>query len=92
LCNEIGVNAITLPANAAQAASLQRQLLDFVRRSEADAMTQAPKKWRRHIERTKILRTCVETDEAMLRNERGRELVSSLPLERPLQLMDVAHE
>jgi hypothetical protein len=41
LCNDIGMNAITLPADAVQAASLQRQLLDFVRRSVSDAMTQA---------------------------------------------------
>jgi hypothetical protein len=41
LCNDIGTNAITLPADAAQAASLQRQLLDFVRRSVADAITRA---------------------------------------------------
>jgi hypothetical protein len=41
LCNDIGMNAITLPADAVQAASLQRQLLDFVRRSVGDAMTQA---------------------------------------------------
>jgi hypothetical protein len=41
LCNDIGMNAITMPSDAAQAASLQRQLLDFVRRSVADAITQA---------------------------------------------------
>jgi hypothetical protein len=41
LCNDIGVNSITLPADATAAASLQRQLLDFVRRSVADAMTKA---------------------------------------------------
>lgn len=41
LCNDIGVNSITLPADAAVAASLQRQLLDFVRRSVSDAMTKA---------------------------------------------------
>lgn len=41
LCNDIGMKAITLPANAAQAASVQRQLLDFVRRSVSDALTQA---------------------------------------------------
>jgi hypothetical protein len=41
LCNDIGAKAITLPADAAQAASVQRQLLDFVRRSVADSMTQA---------------------------------------------------
>lgn len=41
LCNDIGTKAITLPADAAQAASVQRQLLDFVRRSVSDALTQA---------------------------------------------------
>jgi len=41
LCNDIGMKSITLPADAAHAASLQRQLLDFVRRSVSDALTQA---------------------------------------------------
>jgi hypothetical protein len=41
LCNDIGMKAITLPSDAAQAASVQRQLLDFVRRSVSDSMTQA---------------------------------------------------
>jgi len=41
LCNDIGMKAITLPADAAQAASIQRQLLDFVRRSVSDSLTQA---------------------------------------------------
>jgi hypothetical protein len=41
LCNDIGMKAITLPSDAAQAAALQKQLFDFVRRSVADAMTQA---------------------------------------------------
>jgi hypothetical protein len=41
LCNDIGVKAITLPADAARAASVQQQLLDFVRRSVSDALTQA---------------------------------------------------
>jgi hypothetical protein len=41
LCNDIGIKAITLPANATQAASVQMQLLDFVRRSVADSLTQA---------------------------------------------------
>lgn len=41
LCNDIGMKAITLPADAAQAASVQRQLLDFVRRSVSDSLTQA---------------------------------------------------
>jgi hypothetical protein len=41
LCNDIGANAILLPADAARAATVQKQLLEFVRRSVADAMTQA---------------------------------------------------
>lgn len=41
LCNDIGMKAITLPADAAQAASVQNQLLDFVRRSVSDSLTQA---------------------------------------------------
>ena len=41
LCNDIGMKAITLPPDAAQAASVQLQLLDFVRRSVADSLTQA---------------------------------------------------
>lgn len=41
VCNDIGMKAITLPADAAQAASVQKQLLDFVRRSVSDALTQA---------------------------------------------------
>jgi hypothetical protein len=41
LCNDIGMKAITLPADAAQAASVQRQLLDFVRRSVSDSLAQA---------------------------------------------------
>lgn len=41
ICNDIGMKAITLPADAVQAASVQRQLLDFVRRSVSDSLTQA---------------------------------------------------
>jgi hypothetical protein len=41
LCNDIGAKAIGLPADAARAATVQKQLLDFVRRSVSDAMTQA---------------------------------------------------
>ena len=41
LCNDIGMKAITLPADAAEAESVQRQLLDFVRRSVSDSLTQA---------------------------------------------------
>jgi hypothetical protein len=41
LCNDIGAKAISLPADTARAATVQKQLLDFVRRSVSDAMTQA---------------------------------------------------
>jgi hypothetical protein len=41
VCNDIGMKAITLPADAAQAASVQKQLFDFVRRSVSDALAQA---------------------------------------------------
>jgi hypothetical protein len=41
LCNDIGAKAITLPSDAGRAATVQKQLLDFVRRSVSDAMTQA---------------------------------------------------
>lgn len=41
LCNDIGTKAITLPASPADAARVQAQLLDFVRRSVADALTAA---------------------------------------------------
>jgi hypothetical protein len=41
LCNDIGAKAITFPADAAQAASVQRQLVDYVRRSVSDALTHA---------------------------------------------------
>jgi hypothetical protein len=41
LCNDIGTKAITLPADGAQAASIQRQLVDFIRRSVSDALTRA---------------------------------------------------
>lgn len=41
LCNDIGAKAITFPADAAQAASVQRQLVDYVRRSVSDALTPA---------------------------------------------------
>ena len=40
LCNDIGMNTIKVPADAAEAASVQRQLLDFVCRSVSDALTQ----------------------------------------------------
>jgi len=41
LCNDIGMNSITLPPDASRAASVQAQLLDFVRRSVSDALTRA---------------------------------------------------
>lgn len=41
LCNDIGTKAITLPADLSDAAHVQVQLLDFVRRSVADALTNA---------------------------------------------------
>ena len=41
LCNDIGANAITLPANAAQALSVQEQLRDFIARGVADALSSA---------------------------------------------------
>jgi hypothetical protein len=41
LCNDIGMKAITLPGDAAQAATIQEQLLDFVRRSVSDSITKA---------------------------------------------------
>jgi hypothetical protein len=41
ICNDIGTKAVTIPANPAAAASVQRQLLDFVRRSVSDSLTRA---------------------------------------------------
>jgi hypothetical protein len=41
ICNDIGMKSVTVPADAAQAASVQRQLLDFVRRSVSDSLAQA---------------------------------------------------
>ncbi len=41
ICNDIGMKAVTVPADAAAAATVQRQLLDFVRRSVSDSLTQA---------------------------------------------------
>ena len=41
LCNDIGAKIIVLPASAPEAASVQRQLFDFIRRSVSDALTQA---------------------------------------------------
>jgi hypothetical protein len=41
ICNDIGAKSITLPADPSDAARVQTQLLDFVRRSVADALTSA---------------------------------------------------
>jgi hypothetical protein len=41
ICNDIGMHTVTVPADATQAATVQRQLLDFIRRSVADSLTQA---------------------------------------------------
>lgn len=41
LCNDIGMKVITLPPDAAQSESVQRQLFDYVRRSVSDALIQA---------------------------------------------------
>lgn len=41
LCNDIGTKSITMPADASDAARVQTQLLEFVRRSVADALTSA---------------------------------------------------
>lgn len=41
LCNDIGTNMVTFPASAGDAANVQAQLTDFIRRSVADALTRA---------------------------------------------------
>jgi hypothetical protein len=41
LCNDIGTKSITLPSDATQAATVQEQLLDFIRGSVADALATA---------------------------------------------------
>ena len=41
LCNDIGTKSITMPADPSDAARVQTQLLEFVRRSVADALTPA---------------------------------------------------
>lgn len=41
LCNDIGTKAITLPSDPTQAATVQEQLLDFIRGSVADALVTA---------------------------------------------------
>ncbi|MBI5942479.1 MAG: hypothetical protein HY859_18885 [Caulobacterales bacterium] len=38
LCNDVGTKAITMPANAAEAQSVQDQLHDFIQRGVADAL------------------------------------------------------
>jgi hypothetical protein len=41
ICNDIGTKSIVFPANAAAAARVQSQLVDFVRRGVSDALTKA---------------------------------------------------
>lgn len=41
LCNDIGTKAIILPSDPSEAATVQAQLLDFVRGSVSDALTRA---------------------------------------------------
>ena len=41
LCNDIGTKAITLPPDVAASERVQAQLLDFIRRGVADALTAA---------------------------------------------------
>lgn len=41
LCNDIGAKTITLPSNSREAARVQAQLNDFIRRGVADALTAA---------------------------------------------------
>jgi hypothetical protein len=41
ICNDIGTQTVTVPSDAAEAASVQRQLLDFIRRSVSDSLNQA---------------------------------------------------
>jgi hypothetical protein len=41
LCNDIGTKSITLPSDPSEAATVQAQLLDFVRGSVSDALTRA---------------------------------------------------
>ena len=41
ICNDIGTQTVTVPSEAAVAASVQRQLLDFIRRSVSDSLNQA---------------------------------------------------
>jgi hypothetical protein len=41
LCNDIGMKTVTLPSDSRQAARVQAQLNDFIRRAVADALTTA---------------------------------------------------
>lgn len=41
LCNDIGMKTITLPSDSREAAQVQAQLKDFIRRGVADALTRA---------------------------------------------------
>ena len=41
LCNDIGLKAVSLPSDSRQAARVQAQLNDFIRRAVADALTTA---------------------------------------------------
>ncbi|HUZ93606.1 MAG TPA: Qat anti-phage system associated protein QatB [Edaphobacter sp.] len=41
LCNDIGTKSITLPSDPSDAATVQEQLLDFIRGSVSDALTRA---------------------------------------------------
>jgi hypothetical protein len=41
LCNDIGTKSIIIPADASAAATVQAQLLDFIRRGVSDALTRA---------------------------------------------------
>lgn len=45
LCNDIGTNVVTLPANPREAAQVEAQLHDFIRRGVADALTSARAEW-----------------------------------------------
>ncbi len=41
LCNDIGTKIVTLPSDSRQAALIQAQLNDFIRRAVADSLTSA---------------------------------------------------
>ncbi|MDG5485482.1 Qat anti-phage system associated protein QatB, partial [Mycolicibacterium gadium] len=42
ICNDIGAKVVTVPADARQAAQVQAQLHDFIRRGVSDALVQQP--------------------------------------------------